>query len=76
MEKYVPTETDIAWTRNLVATLREGGTWGWPDAGAVLRHEKSERRFVEVLPGAGDSMDRLEANLHAIGYTLVRHASR
>ena len=73
MEKYVPTETDIAWTRNLVATLKEGGTWGWPDAGAVLRHEKSKRRFVEIEPGAGDSMNRLEANLRAVGYTLVRH---
>lgn len=44
----------LNWCRNLVATLRHGGTWGIPRSGVVFKIDKERKRLVMTLGNESD----------------------
>lgn len=36
----------LAWCRNLVNTIRHGGSWGIPRSGVIFRIDKEKQRLV------------------------------
>lgn len=43
---WEPTQSDIEWTRNLVAMIKDGGVWGQPGSQAIFTFFHSEKKYT------------------------------
>jgi hypothetical protein len=50
VQDYTPTEKDLAYFRNLIATTRPGGIWGSPGFGTVYRIGHATKTFHLAPP--------------------------
>ena len=71
MTQYEPTATDMAWQRGLLNTLKDGGTWGWPNAELCYRIDKTNKVATMTL-GDPESEEAgiAEAVWNAIGWQV------
>jgi hypothetical protein len=74
---YIPSDSDIAWTRNLIRIIKDGGTWAWPDAMLIYTFDKPAKTVklmnAEALEDErrAENHQRFEKNLAAIGWMIV-----
>lgn len=47
-EEQEPPEV-LAWCRNLVATIRHGGTWGIPRSGIIFKIDQDKKQLVLLV---------------------------
>ena len=65
-------EQIIAWCKNTVSSLKDGGIWGIPRSMTVFRIDKIKKKFILI---EGDSQEELDAMNHwfgKIGYKAER----
>lgn len=78
--RYQPTEADLAWARNLIYFLKDGGLWGcsW----GVYKINKEERviELQTVSPdfspeALSDLLHKTEQMFNALGYKVTRRTA-
>lgn len=66
---WKPTPSDLAWTKNLLDRLNDGGTWGFPANRSIWKHDKTHR-VIRCIHGERDEdFNRVTAVCKLIGYT-------
>jgi hypothetical protein len=74
---WKPSASDLAWNRNLVATMRDGGVWASPAAGRVYKFDKVNNKLsvVATFPLCDEDHDeihdRIKISFAEIGYAVV-----
>ena len=67
---WKPRPYDIAWTENLLQTIKEGGAWGQPASCSsfVFYHSKKEYIVQDELCTNRDMVDRTKKVLGILGW--------
>lgn len=73
---YKPTPEDIAWARQTLALLADGGTIVYPSAMMIYKVDKQRKTLTRIdlmgLPSESNEMHRrTKAVFAAVGYTVV-----
>lgn len=62
----------LAWCRNQIDLLHDGGIWGVPRSMMVFRIDKTKKKFIVV---SGDSQEEIDAMNHwfgKLGYSVEK----
>ena len=66
---WKPQPSDIEWTRNFLARLNDGGTWGIPANRSVWKHDKTHRVLRCIHGERDEDFNRVTTVCTLIGYT-------
>lgn len=69
-----PPEHILAWCRNHMALIQDGGVWGIPRSGTAFRVDKKNKRLILLTEGRDDDAD-FYATKHVfryIGWEVLR----
>lgn len=68
---WIPTESDLEWSRNLLRVIKDGGTWAC-DAG-IYRIDHANKKLVRVLKSSlmGGEADEDMARQIAVAFPKV-----
>ena len=70
---YQPNLIDIAWARNLVESLSQGGRWASPQTGEVWRIDREKKELVLVnrlKPEEPELWEKYRAVFGKVGYQI------
>jgi len=69
--QWIPTESDLIWTRDLLAMLRTGGMWACPAGDSVW--QKDSDNSVTLLEGDPDdeTNSRILICLRTLGFIVA-----
>jgi len=71
MEPYKPTPHDLQWSRNLLAMLKDGGTWAIPKTGSIYTVDKNAKTLT-CTHGYDATMHNMVTGVfNQLGYALV-----
>jgi hypothetical protein len=62
-EQWEPSDSDLAWCRDLLSIIKDGGVWGC-DAG-IYRMDHADKKMTRVAKGSNEKMH--EMNVVAFG---------
>lgn len=79
MTAYQPTQEDIDWMKTVLALLKEGSTWAWPNADATFRVSHKNKTVTMTSPSPnplfdGENKSRLKAVLKVMGWSFQRES--
>ena len=70
MKRFVPTAHDVQWTKNLLSTLRNGGTWVLPACQSVYTVDHESKTLTCTVNGSPSTHSRIRAVCARIGWTV------
>lgn len=70
---YKPTQYDLDWTRSLIASLKEGGIWGYRNAPIAIQffHSRKEYSFVSKVLGKDPNVEKVKVVLNKLNWKEV-----
>ncbi len=68
---WTPRPSDVAWARNMVETMKQGGLWAVPMNGAVYRFDKATKTLWLVEGPKDDVFDKNVAAFGKVGYRVA-----
>jgi len=71
MSTWKPQPSDIAWMRNLLAGLNNGGYWAIPVNLSIWKHDQTNRVLVCVHGEHNEMFDRITVVCRELGYTTT-----
>lgn len=69
-----PPDHILAWCRNHLAVIQDGGVWGIPRSGTIFKVDHKNKRLILMTAG-NDAGDDFRATRHVfryIGWTVIR----
>jgi hypothetical protein len=71
--KWKPTDSDLAWTRELIGSLNDGGTWSVPAVGIyVIDHAEKKLCLQHRWPVSDEEMHQMIVTTFGeCGYEVV-----
>jgi len=71
-EEWEPEAKDIAWAKNLVGMMNDGGVWGAPDSGQVFQfhHDLKEIHLIKGDPNH-IWFEQSKICFKKVGYTVL-----
>lgn len=68
MSKYKPRQVDTDWLKRMISILKDGGTWGWPNASLVYIFDKKNKVATLVAGKDGHEHRMADEVFKAIGW--------
>lgn len=66
---WKPSQSDIAWVKNLVDTLNDGSTWLLPVNQSIWKHDKTSRVLRCIHGNRDENFERITAICKLLDYT-------
>jgi len=69
-KKYVPRASDLAWTKNMIECMNDGGVWGVPMNGQVYKFDKVNKELNLIEGKVDDMFNKIAVNFSYFGYKV------
>jgi len=75
-DDWEPSESDLAWSLNLIRVMKQGGIWALKDSPSVYKFDHENQKLITVKNGNADTHARIVRVFGKVGWTVVEPGGR